>query len=244
MFEMYQDNYILPYYYTVNPYYSVYNSLQDNTTIKNDEFKMNLSFLSSIYKWDKLSIIGTYSVKLFWQLYTQRPWFRSTDYNPQLFLSYELLNGFKFDVGIDHESNGRGDDLERSWNRIYPKFNYKDSNFLFEFMPWIPLKNEAVEYQNDKIEDYLGYERITLGYKISYFETKISIQNVENISKIQINFSEAIKFSNKYAIYFQYFYGYGQSLLEYNHFTQGVGIGIKFLEDFSKFDCESDKNLK
>lgn len=29
MFEMYNDNYILPYYYTVNPYYSVYNSAPD-----------------------------------------------------------------------------------------------------------------------------------------------------------------------------------------------------------------------
>ncbi|APJ02690.1 phospholipase A [Silvanigrella aquatica] len=245
MFELYQDNYFLPYYYTASPYYNISNQMQNNTPVTNDEIKWQLSLYSLIYDWDNLSIASSFTIKAFWQVNTSRPWFRSADYNPELFIAYKFSNEIKTTLGISHESNGKGDQFERSWNRLFANFKYTDDHFLFEFMPWIiPIKNnEAVEYQNDKIEDYLGREKITIGYKINYFETKLSIQNIEDLTRIQYTFSESIQFSNHYAIYFQYFYGYGQSLLEYNHFTQAYGIGIQFMEDKSNTTCNCNKNI-
>ena len=171
MFEFYQENYILPYYYTNYPYYSLFNQMQDNTAVTNQELKWQVSIYTPIYNWDNLTLYGDFTIKAFWQIMTPRPWFRSTDYNPELFMTYKFNTNFKTSLGISHESNGKGDQYERSWNRLFAKFNYDFSNFSLEVMPWIiPLKNnEAVEFQDDKIENYLGYEKITLSYKIGYF---------------------------------------------------------------------------
>ena len=232
MFDFYQENYILPYYYTTYPYNNIYDQFQNNS-VTNQELKFQLSILVPIYEWDKLSINVAYTSKMYWQFYSTLPWIRSTDYNPEAFLLYKIDNNFNSSIGILHESNGFGNQFERSWNRIYGKTNYHYSDFSFEIMAWfIPIKNnEAVEYPNDKIENYLGYEKISASYKIGDFNSKISFQNIEHFDKIQFVASESYSFTTNYALYFQYFYGYGQSLIEYNHFTQAFGIGILFLDD-------------
>ncbi len=239
MFEFYQDNYILPYYYTLSPYYHIYDEKTNNSKVMSKEIKWQLSFYTPIYEWEKISLNAAFTLKFYWQFYTSTPWIRSTDYNPELFALYKVNKDINTSLGISHESNGTGDEFERSWNRVYGKVNYHISDISFEFMLWfIPLKNnEAVETENDKIENYLGYEKISASYNIGNFDSKVSFQNIEHLNKIQIVFSESISFSKNYAFYFQYFYGYGQSLIEYNHFTQAFGIGLKFLEDDPKDKC-------
>ncbi|BBH53622.1 phospholipase A [Fluviispira sanaruensis] len=244
MFELYQDNYILPYYYTASPYYSLYNEMSvENEPVESKEFKAQLSVYAPIYEWEHISLNAAFTLKSFWQLYEIRPWFRSSDYNPEAFLLYKINEHNKASLGYSHESNGLGTDYEMSWNRVYGKFNYEQKDFSFEFMAWfLPVDNETTfTHHSEKIEDYLGYEKVTGSYKIGNFETKISIQNIENIDRIQITASQSYNFYRDYALYFQYFYGYGQSLIEFNHFTQAFGIGIQFLNNEKKKECNFSK---
>lgn len=230
---MYHDNYVLPYYYTSSPDQAAYaGTTPDNQGVMNSEFKGQLSFYVPIVQWNQFSLNVSYTQKSFWQMYAKSQWFRETNYNPQAYLTYNIDKNFSLNIGMDHESNGRGGDMERSWNRAFATLNYQISNFTLESEIWyVPTKNEALDPKEPgaQMEDYLGHEKITAGYAFGDFTTELSVQNIENPNHTTFTASEAYKVTDDLAIYGQYFYGYGQSLMEYNHLTQGVGIGFKIL---------------
>ena len=89
MFDFYQENYVLPYYYTNSPNVSVYSQFQ-NDHIKNQEFKAQLSIFSPVIEWEEFSVNAAFSMKMYWQLYTSLPWVRSTDYAPEAFVLYKI----------------------------------------------------------------------------------------------------------------------------------------------------------
>lgn len=229
----YHDNYVLPYYYTSSPDQAVYaGTTPEGQQVMGSEFKGQLSLYVPIAQWDRFSLNAAYTQKSFWQMYAKSQWFRETNYNPQIFLTYNFNKNLSLDVGLDHESNGRGADMERSWNRAFTTVNYKVSNFTLESEIWyVVTKNEALDPREPgvQMEEYLGNEKITAGYEMGNFLTKLSIENIEHPNHTSFTVSEAYKISDDLAVYGQYFYGYGQSLIEYNHLTQGVGIGFKIL---------------
>jgi phospholipase A1 len=57
----------------------------------------------------------------------------------------------------------------------------------------------------------------------------IQLQNLESgLHRGSITGTLSYPLTKHFSIYAQYFNGYGQSLIEYNHATQGIGIGIAF----------------
>ncbi len=107
-----------------------------------------------------------YTVRSWWQLFNDdlsAP-FRETNYQPELFLrsfaNHELLgiNVVGWDLGFNHESNGRTDPLSRSWNRIIGKVGLQltdDLNMVTRAWYRIP-EDEADddnphEYGTDKL---------------------------------------------------------------------------------------------
>src|SRR3990167_3319139 len=127
---LYKPTYILPYYYTFSPYNSIYqNNTPNNEKLKNEEFKYQLSFKVPV--WQDIfdhpsSLFLAYSQLSYWQVYNNKNFFRETDYEPELFLANELKWHLSpnwrlsfLNVGGSHQSNGYGNTLERSWNRLY-----------------------------------------------------------------------------------------------------------------------------
>lgn len=229
----YHDNYILPYYLTIYPDQSAYaGSTPDNQTVMDNEVKGQISIYLPLIQWDRWSLNASYTQKAFWQMYAKSPWFRETNYNPQLFVTYAFDDAFSLDLGIDHESNGRGGTMERSWNRVFGTMNYHTTHLSLESEFWyVPVKNEALDSSdpNAPMENYLGNEKNTVGYTAGNWTTKFSVENLEHIEHTSITVSEAYQITDDVALYAQYFYGYGQSLIEYNHLTHGMGVGIKLL---------------
>lgn len=236
--SFYQPTYVIPFYYTGSPDNSVYDgNLPDNQSIMHDEIKFQFSFKYPLWQFNKAHILYiAYTQMSYWQAYQRSPFFRETDYEPEIFLANEvnipLGNGWEtnfLNVGAMHQSNGEGGNLERSWNRIYLNAIEGKGNFMVQIQPWYIIQDSSLETHNPDIANYLGYGQIILAYKYSQQVFSFQIRN-----EFESGFKRgALQFTWSFPTgirhlkgYIQLFSGYGQSLIEYNHYTNSAGIGI------------------
>jgi phospholipase A1 len=231
-----EPNYVLPVYFTFSPYDSVYaGQTPDNQPIKSEEFKAQLSFKWPIWQ----HVLGTnmnlglnYTQLFFWQLYTNSPYFRETNYQPAVTLSSNFHQNWMAIFGLVHESNGRGGSMERSWNRIYVDLGVSGTDWYFSVKPWMPVfKAQSSDHHNPDITRYLGHGRWLLAVQTRYGQVAFTERNgLESGFKrgaYELTYSHPIP-RTKMRVYLQAFSGYGQSLIEYNHRTNAVGVVIAF----------------
>lgn len=229
-----EPTYVLPFYYTANPDQAVYaNNTPDNQKVKNAEFKAQLSFMFPLWPHmfgnQNVSLNVSYTQLMYWQFYAKSQYFRETDYEPAVFVSYNFHKNWLLYTGVMHESNGRGGEYERSWNRAYMNLMFSRGNWMVSIEPWILIfKAQSSDLHNPDIKRYLGNGRLLLAYKFGKNEVSFMSRN-----NLQSGFKRgAIELTYSYHLlkhlylYTQYFNGYGQSLIEYNHRTQAYGIGV------------------
>ncbi len=248
-----RQNYILPFSYVDNPNQEPY---QQNVypgfdePMDNQEAKLQLS-LKVPLTYSKLitendGIYFGFTLKSFWQVYNDEisaP-FRETNYRPEIY--YEATTPFQpwggtvlTRVGFEHESNGRSQLLSRSWNRVYAGVGFAKNNWGVYFQPWYRIpEDEKVDDDdpatppppkgddNPDIDDYLGHYELFAVY---------SYKNVEFSGMTRYNFEEgngALEMGMSFPLwgrlkgYIQYFNGYGESLIDYNHRVERIGIGF------------------
>ncbi len=244
--SLYQPTYVLPFYFTGSPDYNVYEGeTPDNLRLTRIEFKGQLSF--KIPVWNNmfdtpLSLAGAYTQDMFWQLYSESPYFRETDYEPELFLTYKVNELIHLQSGMVHQSNGRGgeiehlpngttiDGMERSWNRAYADINFSGTQWLIDVMGWTQIfKATSADLHNPDIGNYLGNSRLLLAYKFSdgevlAFKGQGLFQNGWRRQGLELTWSFPL--TKRFKLYLDTFSGYGQSLIEYNHYTNSIAIGL------------------
>jgi outer membrane phospholipase A len=187
-----------------------------------------------------------YTQTSFWDALAKDPSFYDTSYKPSVFLYYpDLVHNkfFQFDLqlGAEHESNGRGGTLERSFDTAYvqPTATFAlPYNFQFTLQPraWAYF---LVGENNPDMDYYRGYadlrtaltwsdprstERIQLASRLRVGDegTRAGVQ-----VDLRFNLADAPvlrKFSP--AIQVQYFAGYGQSLIQYNEPSHSLRAGL------------------
>jgi phospholipase A1 len=234
-----KPTYVLPFYYTGSPYNSIYRSFApNNESLKHQEIKYQISFKvplwRNMFNFPTTMYLG-YTQMSYWQTYAHDPFFRSTDYEPELYLSTELnwhiKENWRFNfvnLGVDHQSNGFGGDLERSWNRAYVSATASTNNWMITVKPWIILHDNTYTRQNPDMAKFLGYGRIIVAYK--YYNQVFSLDTQNFIESGGRRSGTTLSWSFPLTAYLkgyvQAFSGYGQSLIEYNHRTNSVGVGI------------------
>lgn len=233
----YKPNYILPFYYTGSPYNSVYqNSSFSNRRIKNAELKFQLSLKMPVWKNirnSSSSLFFAYTQLSYWQLYNGSPFFRESNYEPEFFLANEinwpLFRDWEvnfINAGLVHQSNGYGNALQRGWDRFYLEAITSNDNWMVSLKPWYVL---STSHNNDDITHYLGHGSIIVAYKYNRHVFSLQAHNViENIGRASAGVTWSFPVTSYIKGYVQVFSGYGQSLVEYNHRTNSVGVGIAF----------------
>ena len=181
-----------------------------------------------------------FTLQSWWQGYASnisKP-FRETNYQPEIFylapLGWHPFNGNTgFIIGFEHQSNGRGQELSRSWNRLYGHLLYEKGDFALSLKSWYRIKEEekAFKYDpdgddNPDIHDYLGYFELSSVYQWKSLE--ISWQGRKNFSTNKGSMQLGMTFPlwGKLRGYVTAFDGYGESLIDYNHSQTRFGIGI------------------
>ena len=231
--SFYEPTYILPFYYTGSPYYAVYQgNTPENQRVNHEEVKYQLSFIFPIWAnmfGSKVSIGASYTQLSYWQFYTKSSYFRETNYKPAIFISDHFLPNWMVSVGVVHESNGRGGVFERNWNRLYCDIVVSGTNWVINIKPWILIfRKHSSDLDNPDIAQYLGYGRIVFAYKFYNQEVSLMFRNTitSGFKRGAIEAAYSFPVHGRLIGYVRFFTGYGQSLIEYNHYSNSVGVGL------------------
>jgi len=240
--------YIMPAWYRSSPNYTPSTPTRGvaidavHTQQKRIETKMQISLKTKIAE----DLFGThadlwagYTQQSNWQVYNRgkksAP-FRNSDYAPELFITQPVKANLPFGgklrmlgVGYIHQSNGQSQPLSRSWNRIYAMAGMEWGKLSVIPRIWARLDPGADKDDNPDIMRYMGYGDLRLAYQ---FDNKHALSGTlrynpkHNKGAVQLNYTFPLKGNLKG--YVQGFYGYGESLIDYNHKQKGIGVGLMF----------------
>ena len=216
----------------------------DDVEIK---FQVSLKYLAvQDLLFDDLDLEIGFTTTSWWQAYNSgisAP-FRETNYEPEVILNYHhswSLLGLPIEqtsLSFNHQSNGQTGQLSRSWNRIILGFAFAPTeNVVWGLRTWYRIPEEekidpfdAAGDDNPDIEKYLGYGDLGGIWNIAdkhslEFMFRNNLRAKGNKGSIQLGWSFPI--NGRIQGYVEYFNGYGESLIYYNHHSQRLGIGFK-----------------
>lgn len=213
------------------------------------EALFNISFKVRVS--DSFPLYFGYTQKSFLQLYDKEGsrQFREHNFNPEVFLDIGLSsnrNRYALQLGFEHESNGRGfefsetgegTNFSRSWNRVYvhPKALISN-NLLIALKIWNrldesgqPTAQDPVGDDNPDIEKFLGSGELRLYWRLR--PTYMLLAMIRKGSRdrhgtVQLDFLLPSFFGKEVFTQVQYFNGFGESLIDYNHRVRKIGIGF------------------
>ncbi len=212
-------------------------------SLDDTEVKFQISFKFPVVKnlfGNNGDLYAAYTNRSFWQLYDKSDSspFRETNHQPEAWLRF--YSGWEFlgfrnvanDIGIVHQSNGRGGALSRSWNRIYLRFVFEKDDFAFAIQPWYRIPEDEEDDDNPDIEDYMGHFAFLGVYEWRGQQFGLMFRNNldfgDNHGAAQLDWSFPLH--GRLRGYVQWFNGYGESLIDYDRNVNSLGAGIKLTD--------------
>lgn len=177
-----------------------------------------------------------YTQRSFWQLYNSEDSspFRDTNYEPELMLNYRTrftflgMNVRHLNFSFNHQSNGRSEPLSKSWNRLIANVGMEKGPFTLQLRTWYRIPESIQENDNPDIDSYLGpgelwaytfWQQHRLGLMV-----RNNFERRDNRGALQLEWSFPV--GKKFFGYVQYFNGYGECMLDYNHNINRIGVGF------------------
>ncbi len=250
LLSIYNFNYIMPITYSANVNNSIetssfeypnsdieYRPEQLDFNFSNVEIKYQLSLLLLTYKGNGWRLYTYYEQLSFWQAYDRdnsSP-FREINYNPGIFIHTEgikLSNNrvINFNLGLDHESNGQGPLLSRSWNRVIGSANlWINRNDHLQIALWYRLEDKKDD--NPDLVNYVGIGEFSYVNTTDIITFKINVGGNwirgHPYGELNLGFRFNEKKDTVNAnLFFQLYVGYAESLIDYNHSISRIGMGI------------------
>jgi len=237
-----RPNYLLPMSYSEG-YNPLYQDTFDGKKLDNIEakFQVSIKYVAiGDFLTDDLNLMFAFTSTNWWQSYNSEissP-FRETNYEPEMIFSYikpysigniDIKHTF---LSINHQSNGKSGTLSRSWNRIIGGVMVEKDDFIVNLEGWYRLPEGNEDDDNPHIENYLGYGRLGIIWK-AFGENNFDISLRNNLKKDNrgsIEMGWSFPLSHQLRGYVQYFNGYGEGLIYYNHATERFSLGVKLTD--------------
>ncbi|MCM1004842.1 MAG: phospholipase A [Prevotella sp.] len=234
-FTLYRDN-----------YFAVGTDPTHKPTANNSDVRFQISIAQrltkSVLPWHTYLFL-CFTQGVAWDVFKNSMPMHDFTFNPGLGIVKPLFNRDRF-IGkatlmIEHMSNGRDSIWSRSWNRIALGATIMiTENVTIDGKAWIPI----VDGQNNK--DILKYVGLFQG-GVSVFSNNRrwggSLHLVKR-AKWNLSFNTEVQFfwrpwkqANEF-LFLQWFNGYGETLIDYNHFSNRLRVGLlikpRFFSDY------------
>ena len=226
----YNTNYFLPASYRYEGSYEPTNGHIAKNIETEFQFSIKYDFSANLLGLDEI-YTAAYTQLAFWQLYEESAYFRETNYNPELFVTFPistynehiLVKAIR--VAFAHESNGRGGSEERSWNYLSASTYLQYRHIFMELKLWHRLP-DTTDY-NPELIDYMGHGhlRFILPYK-KHVAKLLLRSNFDGNSAIEFNYSYPAFGRQDLYFYLKTFNGYGESLIDYDNNVNKIGFGF------------------
>lgn len=233
-FGIYKDNYFI-----FGP------SVNHTPNDKNTNIKFQISIAQRLTRatlpWGTYLYLF-YTQKCFWNVLQNSMPMTDLNFNPGIGLTKPLFvkNRYigKMTFIIEHESNGRDSIQSRSWNRVALAANvFVTKNLMVHAKLWAPI----VDGENNRdIVDYCGW--CQFGTQVvsdnRRFTGGITIVPRRHFGSCNVVIDFAMRLfkkENQY-LFFQFYNGYGEGLLDYNKYHSQIRVGLlirpKLFSDF------------
>jgi phospholipase A1 len=184
-----------------------------------------------------------YSQVSIWQIYNHRESspFRSSDYQPEAVYVVPLGRGEgvrlpgdwrwrMVQLGIAHQSNGRGDALSRSWNRVWLGAGVDRGPIGLQLRVNQRVRFASIDDNPDLVR-YIGRAETVASYVGDATAASLTWKTGSGFVKrgsLQLDWTYPVRRSQPDGLrwYVQAFTGYGETLLDYNHRQTSVGAGL------------------
>lgn len=186
----------------------------------------------------KTYLFLTYSQLAFWDVFQESFPFRDINFNPTIGLAKLLVynNRYLGDVAFqaEHESNGKDGEASRSWNKLSFSGQFKITPHWSYFSKiWIPLVDGE---NNADIVRYKGWMTTAMSYNQ---KNKLSASLILNKRggnffdyNVTMNFAYRLFEKDNQYIFFEYYDGYGEGLLDYREYHQRFRVGFVIKPSF------------
>lgn len=241
----YRRNYLMPWSYNWGPNGENFEQISGNGNVGNAEVKFQFSakfnLIEDIFG-DNGDLYFAYTQRSWWQAYNadaSSP-FRETNYEPEFFISFDndaSLFGWtntQNRIAINHHSNGRSPPLSRSWNRIYLDSVFQRGDWAVSVAPHWRIPESEGDDDNPDIERYMGYGDIAIAKRFNDdHEASLTLRGNPSAGNMGTQFDYSWPLFGNVRGYVQYYYGYGESLLDYNHRNDRLSVGFSLNPLFS-----------
>lgn len=185
----------------------------------------------------KTYLFLTYTQLAMWDVFKESFPFRDLNFNPTVGLGKPLVHNNRYlgDIALqlEHESNGKDSADSRSWNKVSFSGQFKINRHWSYFAKiWLPIVDGE---NNSDIVRYKGWGISAISYNQ---RDKYNISLILNHrpgflnANMTINASYRLfKKENQY-LFFEFYNGYGENLLDYNQFHQRFRLGFVIRPNF------------
>jgi len=238
-----RTNYALVFSYNDSPNPAPLQEADPTKTLTKPEITFQLSFKAKLWQdmfGKPVDLWVAYTQRSFWQLYhfSDSSPFRETNYEPEVL--FNIRTGFRLlgwkgrfvQLGLNHQSNGQSEPLSRSWNRLVANVGFERGALSVLVKGWYRLPENAADDDNPRIEHYTGNGEVWGYYFLKKHRLAVMLRDNlnfhENRGAVQLEWSFPL-FAGVGG-HVQYYLGYGESLLDYNHRVNRIGVGFVFLD--------------
>lgn len=226
-FGLYKDNYFI-----FGP--ALNHGINKRNTNVKFQISLQIKLTKSVLPWHSYLYLY-YTQKCIWNVLQNSLPMRDLNFNPGIGLAKPFFRDDRY-IGkamltFEHESNGRDSIQSRSWNRLtFGGSLLVNSNIMVHAKFWIPFIDGG---QNKDILKYAGIGQVgaeimsnNRRWRGSLVVVKRSGWNLN--ANVIAEASYNILKNAEWAIFAQYYNGYGENLLDYNCFRSQLRIGIVF----------------
>jgi phospholipase A1/A2 len=219
--------------------------LSEPVDLDSIEGKIQLSFKTKVAE----GLLGTrsdlwfgYSQVSYWQVGNrdQSSPFRETNYEPEATWIVPVdwsLGGLRMrflGLTLNHQSNGQGGSLSRSWNRLIGEAAAEYGPWSFHVRPWTRVFSSSGE-QNDNpdIKDFIGRGELVVAWRRDGHVVTATGRHTlrgDERSRGSLRLDWAFPLAGSLNGHVQVFSGYGLNLIDYNHRQTTIGLGFSFLD--------------